>query len=181
MDAEDFATKLVLGDGGMPGVMEYSNDTEFMDAFHAIGLHYPCAEGSLRGQGAALVRIALCLQPDLTRLLLSAAFGMCYSLSCVWHVFVFFSRSLSFPLCLRRRSYSVTGRKQIIVRVDVFGSPVLALERSLLFASLTPKSIGAKCSSPPKLIYCSRYRLTNLGCSKVQAKRSGLAKTGGPR
>jgi galactosylceramidase len=56
MDAEGLSkTKLVLGDGGMPAVMQYSNDSEFMNAFHAVGLHYPCNTGSLRGQGASLM------------------------------------------------------------------------------------------------------------------------------
>ena len=52
MDAEGFtATKLVLGDGGMPNVLDYKNDTEFMASFEAVGLHYPCTDGALKGQG----------------------------------------------------------------------------------------------------------------------------------
>ena len=55
MDKEGFATKLVLGDGGMPNVLAYQNDSEFMAAFDAVGLHYPCDTGSLRGQGEGLL------------------------------------------------------------------------------------------------------------------------------
>ena len=52
MDKEGLTrTKIVLGDGGMPNVMDYKNDTEFMASFDAVGLHYPCASGSLKGQG----------------------------------------------------------------------------------------------------------------------------------
>ena len=38
----------------MRGV-SYANDTEFMDAFDSVGLHYPCEARSLRGQGDALI------------------------------------------------------------------------------------------------------------------------------
>lgn len=64
MDAEGFQTKLVLGDGGMPNVMDYGNDTEFMNAFESVGLHYPCEERSLRGQGGPLIAAGKKVQPS---------------------------------------------------------------------------------------------------------------------
>jgi hypothetical protein len=55
IDAEGLKTKLVLGDGGMPNVLDYSNDTEFMAAFDAVGLHYPCTASALKGSGPGLL------------------------------------------------------------------------------------------------------------------------------
>lgn len=39
----------------MPPVLDYQNDTEFMQAFDAIGIHYPCTAASEKGQGNALL------------------------------------------------------------------------------------------------------------------------------
>lgn len=55
MDAEGLKTKLVLGDGGMPNVLDFKNDTEFMASFDAVGLHYPCTEAALKGSGQELI------------------------------------------------------------------------------------------------------------------------------
>jgi|EP01047_Picozoa_sp_COSAG01_P020101 hypothetical protein len=54
MDA-DLKTQLILGDGGMPPVMQYANDSEFMAAFHGVGLHYPCTASAERGSGEGLI------------------------------------------------------------------------------------------------------------------------------
>jgi len=55
INAEGLKTKLVLGDGGMPNVLDFSNDTEFMAAFDAVGLHYPCTDAALKGSGPGLL------------------------------------------------------------------------------------------------------------------------------
>ena len=55
IDAEGMKTKLVLGDGGMPNVLDYQNDTDFMAAFDAVGLHYPCSADHLKGSGPGLI------------------------------------------------------------------------------------------------------------------------------
>ena len=39
----------------VPPVLDYQNDTEFMHAFDAIGIHYPCTAASEKGQGNALL------------------------------------------------------------------------------------------------------------------------------
>ena len=36
-------------------MLDYQNDTEFMQAFDAIGIHYPCTAASEKGQGNALL------------------------------------------------------------------------------------------------------------------------------
>ena len=57
MVAADFETELILGEqtkGSMAPVLEYKNDTEFMDAFKGVGLHYPCTAAALHGAGAEL-------------------------------------------------------------------------------------------------------------------------------
>ena len=36
-------------------MLDYQNDTEFMHAFDAIGIHYPCTAASEKGQGNALL------------------------------------------------------------------------------------------------------------------------------
>ena len=55
--AEGLKTKIVLGDipWNVPPVLDYTNDTEFMASFDAIGIHYPCTAASEKGQGAALL------------------------------------------------------------------------------------------------------------------------------
>eukprot|EP00729_Bicosta_minor_P014382 gene14382-25916_t len=58
MKAENIATRLILGEqskGGMPPVLEYKNDTEFMAAFDGVGLHYPCTVGSEHDVGPELL------------------------------------------------------------------------------------------------------------------------------
>ena len=36
-------------------MLDYANDTEFMAAFDAVGLHYPCTASALKGSGAGLL------------------------------------------------------------------------------------------------------------------------------
>eukprot|EP01047_Picozoa_sp_COSAG01_P036907 COSAG01_NODE_2902_length_6891_cov_3.810218_7_plen_200_part_00 len=61
--AANLTTQLILGDGSMPPVLKYSNDTEFMASFTGIGLHYPCTalgrpdgRGSEEGEGGILLK-----------------------------------------------------------------------------------------------------------------------------
>jgi len=57
MVAEGINTQLVLGDGQkgqIPHVLDYQNDTAFMAAFEAVGLHYPCDAAALKGEGPGL-------------------------------------------------------------------------------------------------------------------------------
>jgi galactosylceramidase len=53
--AAGFKTQLVLGDGGMPPVLQSSDDADFMASFSAVGLHYPCTAKALGGQGPGLL------------------------------------------------------------------------------------------------------------------------------
>ena len=52
--AAGLKTQLILGDSAsMPPVLTYTNDTEFMDSFAGVGLHYPCtAAGRPDGRGS---------------------------------------------------------------------------------------------------------------------------------
>ena len=61
--AAGLKTQLILGDSAsMPPVLTYTNDTEFMDSFAGVGLHYPCTaagrpdgRGSEQGDGPGLL------------------------------------------------------------------------------------------------------------------------------
>ena len=57
MLAEGIKTQIVLGDspGGLPPVLDYANDTEFMDAFGAVGIHYPCSAATEHGMAPGLL------------------------------------------------------------------------------------------------------------------------------
>ena len=53
--AAKLKTQLILGDGSMPPVLKYKNDSAFMNSFHGVGLHYPCtASGRPDGRGSEL-------------------------------------------------------------------------------------------------------------------------------
>lgn len=56
LEASNFSTQLVLGDGGMPDIWDsFGHDKEFTGAFGAVGLHYPCEASALGGHGEQLL------------------------------------------------------------------------------------------------------------------------------
>eukprot|EP01048_Picozoa_sp_COSAG05_P008775 COSAG05_NODE_686_length_7932_cov_3.338823_8_plen_631_part_00 len=64
--AANLTTQLILGDGSMPPVLKYENDSKFMASFAGIGLHYPCTavgrpdgRGSEEGEGGRLLKAGM--------------------------------------------------------------------------------------------------------------------------